>query len=385
MMGTVRARIRSTITKLKLVVARAARSKLATRPRPDKLKTKTLSPPPTLSPASSGPVAVGGLVYHPDKVVWADKDLVVTRFPPLTRPRMVPASKASHMWPEDTIVGLGWPARPRAYPWWILKNHHVVNDVVDRKPVMISFCENCSGAAAFSPVVDGRTHTFHLIGVYNGTNLIADFETGSVWAPYDGVCMDGRLRGAVIPQLPLVQTTWAQWRRRYPETVVTLAPEKLRGGHGSEQYIGRPGVSGDFRQSIGHWDERLPENELILGVTVSRAARGYPLRELEKVGAPVNDVLGGHPIVILADPTHYLAIAFSRALNGQVLEFTAALDGGDLAMAQDLASGSRWSLDGHALAGPCQGATLRFVPSYLTEWHAWASYHPDGQIFRGPH
>ena len=47
---------------------------------------------------------------------------------PLNNPSVVTVDEATHLRPDDLVVGVLVAGRARAYPWWILANHHVAND-----------------------------------------------------------------------------------------------------------------------------------------------------------------------------------------------------------------------------------------------------------------
>src|SRR5437879_1951452 len=49
---------------------------------------------------------------------------------PLIDPPSVPAAEAGFMRDDDMVVGVAAGAEACAYPWWIMDNHHVANDVV---------------------------------------------------------------------------------------------------------------------------------------------------------------------------------------------------------------------------------------------------------------
>src|SRR5207248_6459418 len=122
---------------------------------------------------------------------------------PLMNPEMVPAADASHMRDDDVVLGFALDGEARAYPWWIMDNHHVANDTVAGKPIVIVLCEACSTGLALDPIVDDRRLTFEARYVYRGTLALWDHQTGSIWATYLGRAVRGKLKGAALHLLPL--------------------------------------------------------------------------------------------------------------------------------------------------------------------------------------
>lgn len=298
---------------------------------------------------------------------------------PLVDPPFVEASAAHHMLDDDVVVGVEFEGDARAYPWWLLDDHHVANDVVGGRPVLIVFCEMCSTAVGFDPVVDGRRLTFTHGPHHNGTNTAQDLETGSVWSAYLAKALTGPLAGRSLPILPLQQVTWAVWREGHPSTRVLSPSVGERFGHGGGHGIGDGHMSPGFRRSVVHWDDRLPHNELVLGV-LGREARAYPLELVRAGGGVVNDSLDERPIVVLMDPGpgSYGALAFSREVDGRTLTFSPGPSG-----PMDEETGSRWTFEGRAAEGPLAGTRLRFVPSHVAEWFVWVTHYPDMRLWEG--
>jgi len=300
--------------------------------------------------------------------------------PPLEDPPVRPAASAPHMRDEDLVLGVAVGAHVRAYPWWVAKNFHVVNDAIGGVPVAIAFCEQCTGAAAFRRRVDGRVLSFEVAGVYNGTIILRDRETRTLWAPFSGRALEGRLAGRTLDRLPLSLTRWDVWSARHPLGDVVWAPQVLRQGHGSWYEPGKWGIVSEMGATLQAWDPRLPENALVYGVEDGGSVRSYPLSGLRAQGGVVNDQLGPRPLVVVAKGPLEVA-AYERTVRGRPLTFRPSA--GLQAVMNDDETGSDWSGDGEALGGPLRGERLAALDGYLVEWHVWSAYHPGADVF-GP-
>lgn len=296
---------------------------------------------------------------------------------PLNEPRWVPVPRARRMQAEDPVLGLELDGGAWALPWWIMKNHHAANLHLHGQPIFILLCEACSSAAAFDPVIRGRPHRFRTESWFNGTLMPIDYETGSYWAGFTGKCLHGPLKGTVLPRLPLVQATWREWTASHPHTLVPDGRGEPRGGHGHGHHPGSPGLGRNRRSTLIHpLDERLPHNELVLGVRVGQAHRCYRLASLAQLGPAVNDSLGGQPVVVFSKPGSFTAIAFDRTLDGRPVTFTGT---GETIV--DVETGSSWQLNGQAAAGPLAGRRLAFVDSGIEEFYIWTAFHPGSDIY----
>lgn len=125
----------------------------------------------------------------------------------------------------------------------------------------------------------------------------------------------------------------------------------------------------------------LPDDELVIGLTVNGDSRAYPAgilyhREL------VNDTVGGVPTLITWCPLCYTALAHRRSVGNDTLTFgnQGALYQGAMTW-YDHGAGSIWSQPtGQAIAGPLAGARLTLMPSQLTTWGQWRVAYPDTRV-----
>jgi hypothetical protein len=282
-----------------------------------------------------------------------------------------------HLRDDDPVLGLYLNGQARALPWWIMKNHHVANLVLDDLPVLVTLCEMCSGASAFRAEVDGGSLAFRLRGLYNATILLSDASTDTLWSPFTGVGLAGAMRGAVLERLPLAQCLWSEWLAMHPTTQVLYGEQALREGHGSEFSPGSPGIALLFRASLARpIDERLPHNTLVLGVENGTSARAYPLETLASIGPALNDSLGGTEIVVRCRPGTLHALAFHRRVGDRVLFFSHSEARG----VYDEQTGSVWNEMGEAISGPLAGTRLIYLESGVGEWYEFAAYHPETEI-----
>jgi len=236
------------------------------------------------------------------------------------------------------------------------------------------------------PQHEGKPLTFGVSGMLWKDSLIMyDRQTRSLWSHVTGRAVKGPLQGTVLAVYPTsMQTTWAQWRRLHPETLVL---SKRGPGGGLE---GMTDVYEDYFQSetrLGIFgtknpDGSLPGKEYVLGVSAGTARSAYPFRHLS-VQPLVNDQVGTEPVVVVFAKESATATAFSRRLEGKTLEFRQLrLEGEDLLMT-DAQTGSTWrALAGVAVAGRLKGQRLSQVPGTMAFWFAWKQIHRQTAIWK---
>lgn len=308
------------------------------------------------------------------------------------RPRFVPAAEASHMRDDDYVVGLEHKDRFRAYPLWITDNYHIINDRMAGDPILFATCERCQSGSAFLAQLDGQAVRFSALGMYNASLTMIDRKRdkppgapgSSLWLHYEGVAVDGPRKGQFLRQLPAFHTTWKAWRAAHPLTDVMSPPEDphhrdARHGHGREEYFSRPGMDPPLAQTItGSFDQRYPENEMVLGINIDAGIRAYPLLEVKRAGGVVNDTLGDVPLAVFCGPRPEDATmsAFRRLVADRTLTF-----GRSGAHFEDRQTGSRWTVEGQAVSGPLGGQRLQPVRWQYVRWHAWVYPHPTTGLF----
>lgn len=282
------------------------------------------------------------------------------RFPMLTDPPTVPTSEVP-FGEDHWVVGLAGDWGARAYPVAALAKRHLVNDTT-HAPVLVTFCVMCSSGICFDPVIESERFIFDVFGHYRLNMAMKDQRTGTVWSQMDGAGIVGELAGSTLPWVTSATMPARQWLERHPDS---QTPTAMRPGQRDDAVT--LGLSADGSQ--GH-------NPLVLGGVIAGLPVAYRVESRPTGPRAVGDTIAGEQIVILADRDATPAMYRSR-LGSEVVDFEVA-DG------QIVGGGSTWSGEGKALDGPLLGQRLTVVPSHMTRWLQWQSFHPDVEMRRPP-
>ena len=251
--------------------------------------------------------------------------------------RATPAADADFLSESDRVLGVSLYGSPRAYPISILVWHEIVNDHIGNHRLLLTYCPLCGTGMAFEADVGGRSLDFGVSGLlYNSDMLLYDHQTESLWSQILGQAVSGPLEGTRLTLLPLTHTTWSDWLRRYPKTLVLSRDTGFRRDYGRDPYAGYAD-NPSIWFSVAHRDSRLDPKELVLGLEIDGAFKAYPFSELDLTPGSVADVLQERTVRILFDAKHRSATA------------------------TDLAGTE--------------------IPSVTAFWFAWVAFHPDTQIF----
>ncbi len=296
---------------------------------------------------------------------------------PLDAPDWVAAEEAERMRPDDPVIGFHVKGQAYAIPWWNIKNHHVANLDLDGTPVLVMLCEACSSLAAYYPVSGEKRFRFRVTGAWNGTFTIRDEEEEtSYWSPVFGKAVHGPLTGTTFERFPVFLSIWKEWAELYPETRVPYGKGELKTGHGSEFFPGSPSNERGISDTLPVHDERLPANDLVLGVRVSDVTKAYPLKSLPQDRKVINESIGDDEIAVFYRPGSWMATARFRKIGDRTLNFETR----DKQII-DVETGSAWNFLGECIEGEFKGEQLPFVWSMMMEWHLWPAHFPETLIY----
>ena len=282
----------------------------------------------------------------------------------------------------------------RAYPLQILTWHEIVNDVVDGKPVTVTFCPLCNTAIAFDSTFEGQVLDFGTTGRLRFSNLIMyDRQTETWWQQATGEGIAGEFAGRQLTFLPASIIGWGEFKENFPDGQVLSRDTGFSRDYGRNPYAGYDNINNSpFLFRGPRTPGVLPAMARVLTVELNEEAVAYPYEVLQEQGA-INDTVSGNEIVILWQPGTASALdasriaegedvgagaSFFREVDGQVLTFS--YDGEKIF---DDQTGSQWDVFGQAVSGELAGSQLEPVVSVNHFWFSWAAFKPETRIYEG--
>jgi len=242
-----------------------------------------------------------------------------------------------YLLPSDTVMGMFIDNVARAYPrnifWW----HEIANDEINGKKFSVTLCPLTGSSVVF----DGSDYTFLVGGNLLNSNLVmADQETGAYWPQLLlGKSSNTGTSGTWLNQIPMIETTWENWKKLHPDTVV------LSKNTGFERnYKGFPygdfqtNNSNTFRRTDPAPDPKYGNKDyvFVLARPQKGAAKGFVSTEIEAQAggecAVVNETFDEKPVVYIYAkraavglPPQW-SVAYERPLdaNGIAIEFEIA-------------------------------------------------------------
>lgn len=217
--------------------------------------------------------------------------------------------------PEMEILGYVDDAgHAIAYPLQeMVRPRHLLNDIVEGKPLLVSYCMACRSAMVYDPVVRGTRLHFHVAGVHRRNMVIQDAQTGTVWRQGTGEAMYGRLKGHRMPFLPCQLMRLTDWLAEHPQSAIACESGDVPGGLFSKKRLMKMLRITDRLVAPGKTRlDGLPLREPIFGIEVGQHAKAYPVSELRKTRGTFADALGNMRLLVDYDArTHRIRITES--------------------------------------------------------------------------
>jgi hypothetical protein len=295
-------------------------------------------------------------------------------------PQFITASDATFLNGNDRVIGLMSGEVPKAYPAGILWQHGLVEDSLPKGPIAITWCAYCNTALVFLAAAKGKQLTLDISDSAGGNEVFKDRETGSRWQQAGLDAISGPLQGERLQIYPFLLTSWAEWRRLHPDTLVLKPlPGYAERVGAVNKFVNAGGFGASpMPDGVTYRDERLKPKAMVLGLDVAGASKAFPFDALRSA-LIINDSLGGSPVVIVHQPSTDTTTAFVAKTGSRILTFTAS--NADATELIDRETKSSWNAYGECVAGRLKGSKLEPLILQPGYWFAWSEFHHDTAIY----
>jgi hypothetical protein len=326
-----------------------------------------------------------------EEIMWGG--VVVDGIPALDNPTMIPADEVTYLLPGEPVFGVYVNGDARAYPLRILDWHEMANDVVGGVPMSLAYCTLCGAGVAFDGRANnGATYTFGSSGfLFRSNKLMYDRQTNTLWNQLTGEPVLGELvkEEVVLELLPVVLTTWQDWREQHPDTKAV----SLDTGYG-RYYV--PGAAyGDYFSSdrtmfpVWQQNDLLELKDRVYALRIDGIPKAYPV-DLLASEQVVNDSLAGNQIVLIAQRgsvtvegeslrTGDVSYDAGGEVRAYLRDDETFSPGSTIDVVED-SSGGIWTVTEDALIGP-DGQSAPRVNGHLAYWFGWYAFFPNTLLY----
>jgi hypothetical protein len=228
----------------------------------------------------------------------------------------------------------------------------------------------------YATQLDTRTLVFGSSGfLFRSNKLMYDRETNSLWHSLTGEPVVGPLAhsGIKLQILPVVVSTWGQWKSDHPDTKVLSLDTGYRREYVPGAAYGGYFASPDTMFPVWRRSTILPTKSFVFGLSINGTPKAYPLGTLERERV-VNDTLGGEEIVLVAEPIGRTARAYRRGGHrfGLGPEDRTLID----------ERGTRWRVTEDALIEIAGAQTvLDRIAGHVSYWFGWYVFNPRTLVY----
>lgn len=238
--------------------------------------------------------------------------------PPIDNPKFVVTAQAdSFLKDSEPGIALDIDGVQRFYPFQILVWHEIVNDTVNGKRVLVTYCPLCLSGIVFDPIVQGERVEFGTSGKLWNSNLVMyDRKTDSLWSQILGEAVVGEMTGVSLKVLPSDMMRYENFKKIYPKGHVLSKETGATRFYGQDpygDYYTRPGTY----FPVGKKDDRLGEKDFVLGIVVNNKAKAYVPEAIKKAGS-VEDRFEGKIIVATYEKDTDTVRLFTKKQNGEL-------------------------------------------------------------------
>ncbi|MDZ7691931.1 MAG: DUF3179 domain-containing protein [Balneolaceae bacterium] len=310
--------------------------------------------------------------------------------PSIDNPEFVPVDGAqSWITYSEPVIAVEYQGEARAYPLQVLIWHEIVNDRIQGKPILVTFCPLCYSAIVFDRRVDGEVIAFGVSGFLRHSDMIMyDRKTESLWQQFTGKALIGDYVGTRLNQINSQIISFAQFRNSYPNGKVLSRNTGHDRPYGNNPYAGYDDINNT--PFVDTDTEGLPPMEKVIGVRVGDATKAYPYSITQKQKI-IHDTVTDTSIVVFHINGAQSALdaaqlaesrvdgstgVYKRTVDGKVLTFE--MQAGQIV---DIQTNSRWSITGKAVEGSLKGKQLQPVQAGDYFAFAWMVFWPETELY----
>ena len=309
-----------------------------------------------------------------DQIDWGG--VGVDGIPLLDHPRHVPAAEAGYLKDKHVVFGLLVDGEARAYPQRILAWHELARDRLGGEELAVVYCPLCGALIPYRVEVGPTTYRFRTSGLlYRSNKLMFDEQTKSLWSTIYGEPLVGPLVGSGIrlDRLPVVTTTWGEWRATHPETTVLSLETGFVRDYGEGTAYKDYSRTDEPMFAVPRIDDRLANKAEVLVLRDPPLA--IPVRSLEKQPLYAFEN-GGRRYVVITSPAG--ANRVYEAPDARLLEIDA-----DGRWVDE--RGTHWrATEPELVPDNSEIPAKPRVEAHRVFWFAWYAHYPETRLLTSP-
>lgn len=310
-----------------------------------------------------------------DEIRWGG--VLQDGIPPLRNPKMILANKARYLEDDNVVFGIEINGDFRAYPKRILAWHEMFTDDVGGVSVAGVYCTLCGTVILYKTEHNGVKYKMGTSGfLYRSNKLMYDKKTQSLWNTLWGKPVVGPLvgKGIEFEYLSVITTTWGEWKRRHPETIVLALNTGFRRDYGEGVAYQNYFATDELMFNVPEVNKKLKNKQSILAIRfpeLQEEPLAISVKYLEK--HPIyEDKIGVQKFVVLTDNTG--ANRVYERNNESFKNYDKNITAVDI-------KGEKWTVYENRLEDK-NGNTLKRINTFNAFWFGWQSAYPNTRLVK---
>ncbi|MBE9460380.1 DUF3179 domain-containing (seleno)protein [Dyadobacter subterraneus] len=268
---------------------------------------------------------------------------------------------------DRLIIGVTENGEAKAYPIQFIGYHHQIQDKLNGKPIIVTYCTVCRTGRVFEPLVDNKPELFRLVGMDHFNAMFEDETTHSWWRQANGEAITGSSKGKTLPEIHSTQTSLSEWIALHPNTLIMQPdPEFQEKYEGMTKYESGKGKSALTKTDSLSWKDK----SWVVGIKNGEASKAFDWNRLRRERI-INSMVGNQPttLVLASDDKSFFAFARPSESEGVILKN------------DTLYLGSKsYNLLGKNIS-PEKNPDLQAINAYQEFWHSWQTFHPETEKY----
>jgi len=182
---------------------------------------------------------------------------------------------------SDEIIVLTINSQTKLYPKKTLAQHLVINDKLDDKPILVSYCVLCDSVKIYERTHQNEVLTFGTTGLlYKNNDLFYDNKNESLWTQYSGQAIAGEYSGSELSPIAFRIISFSKAKAEFSDAEILNFDTGFRRDYKDTSFE-------DFANSdqiispITNNSDKLPPKTVIIGFEIESQKFAIAIEEIE--------------------------------------------------------------------------------------------------------
>lgn len=309
-----------------------------------------------------------------DEIVWGG--VKQDGIPPLRNPKLLSSVDADYLDDDDIVFGVYVNGVAHAYPKRILAWHEFVVDEIGGKTIAGVYCTLCGTVIVYDMNYKGKFYDLGTSGfLYRSNKLMYDKKTQSLWSTIEGNPVVGTLvdKEIELNTVPVVTTTWKEWKNDHPESKVLSLDTGHRRNYNEGEAYKEYYATDRLMFPVPKVDNRLKNKDEVFIIRASQYQTDPMAISIKylKNKRLYQGSIGGTKIMVVTEKN-----GESKAYNAGDIDFK-SYKKGKLKDSND----NIWNINPDYIYLD-ENVKLERIPSHNIFWFAWYNMYPNTRLIQ---